>query len=148
MARPRRSHLSELDLQALIDEVNEDNDSDYRADSDIEISEDESHSGSPSIDLGESSSRLDLDPQTESERPGPSGDGPDHPDEWTYDMTGIGTNVRDFTQVSGPTHPLDLDAEPIEYFFLLFPVSFFDTMVTETNRYAISTQRSIRGGLR
>ena len=140
MARPRRSHLSELDLQALIDEVNEDNDSDYRADSDIEISEDESHSGSPSIDLGESSLRLDLDldldPQTESERPGPSGDGPDHPDEWTYDMTGIGTNVRDFTQVSGPTHPLDLDAEPIEYFFLLFPVSFFDTMVTETNRYA------------
>ncbi|KAK3781326.1 hypothetical protein RRG08_018953 [Elysia crispata] len=88
MARPRRSHLSELDLQALIDELNEDNDSDYRADSDIEISEDESHSGSPSIDLGESSSRLDLDPQTESERPGPSGDGPDHPDEWTYDMTG------------------------------------------------------------
>ncbi|XP_046827456.1 uncharacterized protein LOC124427991 [Vespa crabro] len=54
------------------------------------------------------------------------------------DLNSRYSNENYFTEVPGPQHPPDPDAKPIEYFSIFISISLFSTMVTETNRYAIS----------
>ena len=44
--------------------------------------------------------------------------------------------VRVFTEATGPSHTLPENAEPLNYFSLFLPQSFFVTIAEETNRYA------------
>uniref|UniRef100_A0A8C4Q8A5 PiggyBac transposable element-derived protein domain-containing protein n=1 Tax=Eptatretus burgeri TaxID=7764 RepID=A0A8C4Q8A5_EPTBU len=79
-----------------------------------------------------------------------SGGSNDSMHHWTQDeMEGLGNShdlgwtrrltkplVHEFCQESGPQHKLPLDASPLDYFFLLWPESLFETIVRETNLYA------------
>ncbi|XP_013407355.1 piggyBac transposable element-derived protein 4-like [Lingula anatina] len=54
--------------------------------------------------------------------------------EWTRNV--CNQHREPFTSFVGPTMPLPLDAEPIEYFLQLFPAHLFDQIAMETTRYA------------
>lgn len=50
-------------------------------------------------------------------------------------------SIEPFSAVSGPQHSLGDDADTRDYFRLLFPDSFFEHMVEQTNSYALYRQR-------
>ena len=58
--------------------------------------------------------------------------------EWSRDTHDI--VVPKFAEKTGPTHTLPADARQLDYFFLFLPHSFFETLATETNRYAEQKQ--------
>ena len=47
-----------------------------------------------------------------------------------------------FLQGSGPCHDLEYNQTAYDFFTLLFEEEFFDTIVTETNRYAEAKQHT------
>nr|XP_049620046.1 piggyBac transposable element-derived protein 4 [Syngnathus scovelli] len=50
-------------------------------------------------------------------------------------------SIETFSASSGPQHSLGDDAEPRDYFRILFPDSLFEHMVEQTNNYALYRQR-------
>lgn len=50
-------------------------------------------------------------------------------------------SIEPFSAVSGPQHSLGDDADTRDYFRILFPDSFFEHMVEQTNNYALYRQR-------
>mgnify|MGYP000049550334 CR=1 FL=1 len=59
--------------------------------------------------------------------------------EWSDQLHDV--KILLFIEPVGPKHNLSEDAQVLEYFYLLFEEDFFDTMATETNRYAEQKQR-------
>jgi hypothetical protein len=46
-----------------------------------------------------------------------------------------------FTGVHGPSHPLGVDADPVDFLHQLFDQSLLDMIAIETNRYANQKER-------
>ena len=49
--------------------------------------------------------------------------------------------IEPFISSVGPTTPLSLDAEPVQYFCQLFPPDFLTSMAVETDSYALEKKR-------
>lgn len=95
-----------------------------------------------SDDEGEEEENSDSDSSESTGRPRPRPTFTSNETEWSTDL--VDTHPEDFVEATGGLHDLPATANPIDFFSLFVPESFFSHMTHETNLYAEQCQQQKR----